>query len=782
MADLLPNLENPSEQIQDILAACECIRENLESETAPNSLELLQKIETSLKESKLNILEHTKKLKSAFDLEVKANREVLFLPYKASMWDSLESIYIAAKDDPSCDALVMPIPYYDKKDGKLTEMHWEIDYPKNIPLIDWQKYNIEERHPDIIFIHNPYDDCNYVTSVHPDFYSEKLRNFTDCLVYVPYFVFANDMVENHFVTTAGCIHAHKVIVQSEKVCDSYISVFKKQFGNRFGKPADKFIALGSPKFDKVINTKKEDCQIPDEWRELIGNRKIILYNTTIGTLLQGNEQYLQKLRSVLSVFKKHKDAILWWRPHPLNEATYKSMRPRLLSEYMRIIEEYKREGWGIYDDTVDLHRAIAVSDAYYGDWSSLVALYKVTGKPMLVDYQRMDDSLAMEFLHICDDGENYWASANWYNCLLKIDKATYSIECAEHFPNEETNKPKLYTGGIAENNKKLYFAPYMAKTAVVYDIANKSFSEIKFGEIVNMNEEHRYSTVVSVGKYVVFLPYKGNAIIRYDSATGLCDYCTDWVLDMPEPINRDYGYFPGRVTVVGNKVFAPSLRCNIVFVLDVDTLRYEICQIGTKKYQLHLLTYDGKDFWILSLKEKMIFKWNHETRQVKEFSVLPYINESVNGRVFRGIEYQNGFVWLIPESGKHFLRINVITDKIEIVKDFDVCLKTIQPHEYRYFSGFGTSINKIILQENFNNTLLLLDTSTGNFQKHALTIEASDKEAIYDFYSNGIRSDLIKLINGTFPQNQDNQDLPSGSQSGKSIYNAMLGQIKEKGR
>lgn len=41
-------------------------------------------------------------------------REVVFLPYKASMWDSLESVWKAADEDPNCDAYVVPIPYYDR--------------------------------------------------------------------------------------------------------------------------------------------------------------------------------------------------------------------------------------------------------------------------------------------------------------------------------------------------------------------------------------------------------------------------------------------------------------------------------------------------------------------------------------------------------------------------------------------------------------------------------------------------------------------------------------------
>ncbi|MDR2731692.1 MAG: hypothetical protein LBB36_00560, partial [Fibromonadaceae bacterium] len=228
MADLLPKLENPSEQIQDISSACECLRENLDGENAPECLCLLQMIETCAVEAQCiaSLRSHIKSLESAFKSEVKTKLEVLFLPYKASRWDSLESVYLAAAEDPDCEALVMPIPYYDKKDGKLTEMHWEISYPKGIPLIDYRKYSVEECRPDIVFIHNPYDDRNIVTSVHPDYFSQKLRNLTKCLVYVPYFVGSGKGMQEHFCTLPGCIFAHRVIVQTEQEKEIYAREYR----------------------------------------------------------------------------------------------------------------------------------------------------------------------------------------------------------------------------------------------------------------------------------------------------------------------------------------------------------------------------------------------------------------------------------------------------------------------------------------------------------------------------------------------------------------------------
>lgn len=55
-----------------------------------------------------------------------------------------------------------------------------------------------------------------------------------------------------------------------------------------------------------------------------------------------------------------------------------------MEEYDEIVERYREEGWGIYDDTADMYRAITVSDAYYGDNSSVVELYKQTGKPIMI--------------------------------------------------------------------------------------------------------------------------------------------------------------------------------------------------------------------------------------------------------------------------------------------------------------------------------------------------------------------------------------------------------------
>ena len=235
-------------------------------------------------------------------------KEVVFLPYKAAMWDSLESVWQAAWEDENCDAYVIPIPYYDKNpDGSFREMHYEADqYPDYVPVTRYDAFDFAAHQPDVIYIHNAYDNWNLVTSVHPHFFSGNLKQYTDTLVYIPYFVLDEvdpnneQMVEKirHFCFMPGIINADKVIVQSEDMKQIYVNEYLKaaKAHGLQGRHLDrtyleqKFLGLGSPKYDRVLSTQREEFDIPKEWQKVIqkpdgSRKKIIMYNTGIAALL-----------------------------------------------------------------------------------------------------------------------------------------------------------------------------------------------------------------------------------------------------------------------------------------------------------------------------------------------------------------------------------------------------------------------------------------------------------------------------------------------------------------
>lgn len=335
-------------------------------------------------------------------------KEVVFLPYKASMWDSLESIYLAAREDPDCMAYVIPIPYFDKNaDGSLGKMYYDGGcFPEDIPVTSWEAYSIKENRPDIIFIHNPYDGSNFVTTVHPEFYARELRKYTDKLIYVPYFVLREIEPDDQigieeirkFIELPAVLYADKVIVQSEKMKQIYVNEFIRWAGKNglSGRYTDRtyqesrILGLGSPKYDKVFRLKKEDIQLPETWEKIMtkpdgSRKKVIFYNTSINAFLANDEQMLKKIKDVFRIFyESREDVALLWRPHPLMESTIRSMRPAFWEEYSQMVQEYRSAGWGIYDDSEDMNRAILISDAYYGDGSSIIQLYQKTGKPILL--------------------------------------------------------------------------------------------------------------------------------------------------------------------------------------------------------------------------------------------------------------------------------------------------------------------------------------------------------------------------------------------------------------
>ncbi|MDR0949628.1 MAG: hypothetical protein LBM69_08960 [Lachnospiraceae bacterium] len=332
---------------------------------------------------------------------ISAKKKVVFLPYKASMWDSLESVWKQAAANSAIDAKVIPIPYFDKNpDGSFREMHYEGElFPDYVPIIPYQLYDFEKNHPDEIYIHNPYDECNTVTSVLPAFYSKNLKQYTDKLIYIPYFVLGEVDFNNrknleemaHFAQIPAVIFADQVIVQSENMRKLYIESMVMMGGEKIRNIFEKKILVsGSPKVEKIRSMTLEDIRIPDTWNKYLyrtdgSKKKVVLYNTSISAFLQYSEQMLDKMERVFERFQSsQKDEVLLWRPHPLLKETIRSMRPQLLERYETVVEKYKQDDFGIYDDTADVDRAILLADVYYGDLSSLTVLCEAVQKPVII--------------------------------------------------------------------------------------------------------------------------------------------------------------------------------------------------------------------------------------------------------------------------------------------------------------------------------------------------------------------------------------------------------------
>lgn len=632
------------------------------------------------------------RLKSIMQEKLPVRKEVVFLPYKASMWDSLESIWMAACEDPSCDAYVIPIPYYDKNpDGSLGELHDESGlYPEYVPVTDYQSYSFAERQPDLIFIHNPYDEYNYLTSVHPFFYTRNLKQYTEKLVYVPYFVLEEpnpddpNQVEgiSHFCTTSGVLHADNVIVQSEKMRRIYVDVmtrFTEGHGLTRKDWEGKILGLGSPKLDKVWNAQQEASKIPEEWQERIqkpdgSRKKVILYNTGLTAFLQHSSVYLDKMRDVFRVFReRQEEAVLLWRPHPLLHGTVKTMRPAILEAYEKLLEEYQEERFGIYDDSAKLDRAIAVCDAYYGDPSSVVQLCKEAGRPVML--QNMEVSLndsKKELLELpvvpegfYDDGNSFWFVARNYNALFRVQKEDSKVELMETIPGEGFMQKRLYPS-VALCNGKIYFAPHRAEEIAEYDFQKREFKKMPVYQSHkasrNSGNQDKFFGAETIGNKIYFIPDKYPGILCYDTQIKSYSCFDDWVDEVERLRTFEGGYFIGYVKK-GMKLILPCICADAVVVFDAASSTSQIIKTSsTKKNIKYIGIIQNEDFFYLITADGAVLKreLKSEDEEVKRIAMPKSEAKYLS---YYPVQCADGYLYLFPFEENRGIKIDVKTDQ-----------------------------------------------------------------------------------------------------------------------
>ncbi len=205
-----------------------------------------------------HIHEQYAKSKKRIDEEYLSRKEILFLPWQANKWKSMESLWKACNEDPTCDVHVMPISYqYKYFNEKLmgTPIYERNLYPDYVPTVAEEDYNIKLRHPDIIFINSPYDQYNQVMTVGYDKYSSSLYDLTNQLIYIPWFVMDEIkptdgymmQTTEYFIRVPGVVRSDMTIVQSEEMRETYINVLSELCGKETRSIWEKKIkGFGSP--------------------------------------------------------------------------------------------------------------------------------------------------------------------------------------------------------------------------------------------------------------------------------------------------------------------------------------------------------------------------------------------------------------------------------------------------------------------------------------------------------------------------------------------------------
>lgn len=413
----------------------------------------------------------------SIEQDIIVKTEVVFFPYKASMWDSMETVWRGCKEDNNTRCIVVPLPYYIKDgNGKKVKKCYEgADFPAEVEITDYEQYLKENHYSDIAIYHNPYDAINKITEVDSRFFTSEYHKYADTLVYIPYYVLIYEPSAG-FILAPGVKNADYVILQDNETVNAFLKWYPNQ--------QNKFLPLGSPKIEKAIQMNavpREELDIPQEWKDRIRGKKVLFYNTHLVNFMDKKRDFTGKLKSVFETMQKQEDIVLWWRPHPLSEDMEYSTNMERFREYEELVEWYRSENIGIYDDTPKLHEAIAASDAYYGDGSSLVKLFQAVDKPVMVqNVKNCDENLVS--CSIVEDNQ-IWISAPAFNAFFCWDMDKNRISYEGHFAEEALQ------GAWSENaymqiyyiRNRLVFIPYNAMRGfAVYDMEKKITKRYQF--------------------------------------------------------------------------------------------------------------------------------------------------------------------------------------------------------------------------------------------------------------------------------------------------------------
>ncbi len=653
---------------EDCLACVSVISSQLDKVSDKSYLAMCESCRINTKNGNYGAAYTQADLLSAWiDEHVEARYEIVFMPYKAEMWDSLESVWRAACADPRCIVRTVPIPYQslDPQSNALSEEYDEDRFPSYVEITHYKDYDLSLHNPDMIFIHNPYDAYNRVTRVHPEFFSSNLIRYTDKLVYIPYFVSLGEL-HSSLPGMPSARNSWKIFVDSETTRQDYL---------RFGRlDPNQVVALGTPKLDYMDERMRQSVPMPSEWEAALQGRKVFFYNTSIGKLLSDNEHAIRYMQEIFQYFRENQDIAIIWRPHPLNINTLNAMLPHVLKSYLQLIEEFKKLPNAVYDESQEMHTAILCSDAYIGDTSSVLVPYSYTGKPILTllaqQYRFNPDAWGINPAWHEYDEEPYipisvtpgairngvlYAPGRNRGGAFSLDLATGGFTLTSIVPAELYREPQLFVTSVVYNDT-LWFIPARAAKAMSYHYRTGEIEEYALPTVDNCRRMP-FTKAVQNNEHLWMLSDRSNTVVRLDLETGEMSEREISTSDFKNG-HQFSGFTDG---VIHNNDLWVALS-NSPAVVRIDPASYE-----STLYELDFLptpmcgiVSDGLSLWLFLDTDPYVVQWNPYTNETWLHDKFP---EGFNGgtQPFSGALFDGNDIWLIPYDANMIVKVSAET-------------------------------------------------------------------------------------------------------------------------
>lgn len=577
------------------------------------------------------------------------NKEVVvFLPYSFSHWNSMESEYKKEIENGN-EVYVVPVPYYYKSfDGQYIGSNYEIDRFEQVEVTDYEKINLELLHPDKIYFNAMWDNENSVMTVHPFFYSENLRKFTDKLILINPFKIDNFTKKNgreyynmkYYCTMPGVIYADEVRVSSEIIKNTYIEKLLEFAGEDTKNIWERKIQV----MEFSGSTKKKE-------------KTVVLYYLNIPSVIKYTEDDIcEKITKVYEEISKENSIVF---------CVQKGMESLLLSRNSTLLNRIK--GISSNYSSVrylgeDYNKSIVDEcDIFYGDTSNLIQGFRNANKSVIcqniVCGNTVGNNLDFQAFVQVDESTAY-ASCIDFNGLFKVDLQKDCIEVIGIFPNEDMNRTQMHASAVYSDGK-VYFIPASGNHLHIYDVDINEIKSIELPEIVQKNilynSRYKFIDGYIIGNDFLMIPSTYSGILKIS----LNDYS---ITLLDEWLPKEGFFFRKSNIIKNNKLYIGNRDSGFIFVFDFEKENGNIYLTGSPSGYISAIEY-GDDIIFAPTGKNPILIWDTISNTIKNTYEIPsdIIGHSIS---FSKVISKDNRLIFIPNSAKKSIELELDTGKI----------------------------------------------------------------------------------------------------------------------
>lgn len=310
---------------------------------------------------------------------------VVFVCHRPAVWGSLKTVYEAMKNDSDFNVKIVTIP--NKKQlpkiglcHEIFESEGAEDFWKGDDVIQGYNYetgqwlDLRKLKPDYIFFQRPYN-IEYT----PKYQSSEVVKYAR-ICYVEYGYNTNKEIALECIPADFMKNVSLFFLQNTTEDEWYKEYFTN-INNQFTKT----YITGFPRFDFLDRYQNSKSNI---WKNSHDNRFRIVWTPRWSTE-ENNCHFFKYKDKLFSYCKQNENAIDFvFRPHPQAFTNFLSTKEMNEKDIEELKISYNNSKNMTLDTSKDYLNTFYSSDCLISDYSSLVAEYFLTGKPVIYCYNK----------------------------------------------------------------------------------------------------------------------------------------------------------------------------------------------------------------------------------------------------------------------------------------------------------------------------------------------------------------------------------------------------------